>query len=136
MNIKFTIECNKTDDASVLIKRIARTHNFPLSYGRYGQERILIDDKFYAFDKTEHVFDIRKGSVSNVITVYLKRIKREPKKKYEVHRLLRCVDQVLVVDGFDKLHDAIDFLKTLKTPAHVVKIDKNGSVLEILKQNY
>lgn len=127
--MKFRIDHQKTDNATVYLKRIAKTHNFPISYGKYGQVHLLINGDFYAFDRVEDV-------LLSILTVCLKKIEREPKKQYEVHRILRCVDEVLVVDGFEKFEDATTFLQTLKTPAHVVKIDENGSVLEILKRNY
>lgn len=127
--MKFRIDHQKTDNATVYLKRIAEKHNYPISYSKYGQIHLLIGNDLYAFD---HVEDVLRS----ILTVCLKKVEREQKKQYEVHRILRCVDEVLVVDGFDELKDATTFLESLKTPAHVVKIDENGSVLEILKRNY
>lgn len=134
--MKFRIDHKKADNATVYLKRIAETHNYPISYSKYGQIHLLIDGDFYAFDRVEYAFEGVEGVLQKILTVCLKKVEREPKKQYEVHRILRCVDEVLVVDGFDALKDAETFLQTLKTPAHVVKIDENGSVTEILKRNY
>ena len=127
--ISFEAEAVGNWTARSILQQIAEKNGYPITYSKYGQQRLHIEGKVYAFD---HIENIR----SNPITIYIKRIEKEPRRKYAVHISLTLFEGPGIVQGFDDLKEAEAFFNNPPYGKYLALVENTPDGHKVIKSNY